>query len=59
MPALPFIDPENFNPGYLTRKMHLMPKQGDHEPWVFKPDYYTEKDELPVCDLGDGTLVYE
>jgi cation diffusion facilitator CzcD-associated flavoprotein CzcO len=58
MPALPWVDPENFNPGYLLRGLHLMPKQGDHAPWVFKQDYYTEKDELPVCDLEDGALVY-
>ena len=58
MPALPWVDPENFNPGYLLRGLHLMPKQGDHAPWVFKQDYYSEKDELPVCDLEDGALVY-
>ncbi len=58
MSPRPFIDPENFNPGYLMRSMHMMPKQGDHEPWLFSQDYYTEKDELPVCDLDDGALVY-
>ncbi len=59
MPALPFVDPDNFNPGYLMRSMHLMPKQGDNEPWVFKQDYYTEKDELPQADLDDGALIFE
>ncbi len=59
MPALPFIDPENFNPGYLMRSMHMMPKQGDHAPWVFAQDYYTEKDELPAADLDDSALVYK
>ncbi|MDH5737820.1 MAG: FAD-containing monooxygenase EthA, partial [Gammaproteobacteria bacterium] len=59
MPKLPFIDPGNFNPGYLKRNMHLMPRQGDHEPWVFKQDYYAEKDSLPICDLDDGALVYD
>ncbi len=29
MPLLPWIDPENFNPGYLMRGMHLLPKRGD------------------------------
>ena len=29
----PFIEPENFNAGYLTRSMHLMPRQGDRDPW--------------------------
>lgn len=58
MPALPFIDPENFNPGYLQRSLHMMPKQGDHEPWTFRQDYYVEKEEIPNADLDDGTLVY-
>jgi cation diffusion facilitator CzcD-associated flavoprotein CzcO len=58
MPTRPFIDSENFNAGYLMRKMHLMPKQGDREPWVFSQDYYHEKDTIPAADLEDGTLVY-
>jgi len=59
MPARPFVDPENFDPGYLMRSMHLMPKQGDRDPWLHKQDYYTEKDEIPAADLDDGTLVYK
>ena len=59
MPELPWVDPENFNPGYLARSMHLMPKQSDREPWVFKQDYYSEKDSLPAADLGEEALVYE
>lgn len=59
MPHLPWIDPENFNPGYLTRSLHLMPKQGDCEPWIFTQDYYKERDEFPAADLEDGSLVYD
>lgn len=58
MPELPFFDPENFNPGYIMRSLDLMPRQGDHQPWVFAQDYYTEKDELPAADLDDGSLTY-
>ncbi len=58
MPALPFIDEENFNAGYLLRNIALMPKQGDHQPWIFSQDYYREKDEIPAADLEDGTLKY-
>ncbi|OUR78104.1 FAD-containing monooxygenase EthA [Alphaproteobacteria bacterium 46_93_T64] len=59
MPELPFVDPENFNAGYLTRDMHKMPKQGDRQPWIFSQDYYSEKEEIPAADLEDGTLIYE
>jgi len=58
MARLPWIDPENFNPGYLARGIHLMPKQGDHEPWVFTQDYHMEKSEFPAANLEDGALVY-
>ncbi len=58
MPALPWVDPENFNAGYLSRKLHLMPKRGDRAPWTFSQDYMIEKDEIPAADLDDGTLVY-
>ncbi len=59
MPRLPWVDPENFNPGYLMRGMHLLPKQGDKDPWRHTQDYWTEKDELPLADLDDGALVFE
>jgi len=58
MPARPLVESENFNAGYLTRQMHILPKQGDRQPWIFSQDYYAEKDEIPAADLEDGTLVY-
>lgn len=58
MPLLPWVDPENFNPGYLARGLPLLPKQGGHDPWRHTQDYWTEKDELPVADLDDGALLY-
>jgi len=58
MPHLPWIDSDNFNPGYLTRSLHLMPKQGDREPWVFTQDYWKEKEEFPAANLADDSLVY-
>jgi cation diffusion facilitator CzcD-associated flavoprotein CzcO len=59
MPLLPWIDAENFNPGYLMRGIHLLPKQGDKPHWQHSQDYWTEKDELPAIDLDDGALVYD
>ena len=58
MDLRPWVDPDNFNPGYLARGMHLLPCQGDRAPWVHSQDYWTEKDELPVADLHDGSLRY-
>jgi cation diffusion facilitator CzcD-associated flavoprotein CzcO len=59
MPLKPWIDPENFNPGYLMRGMHLLPKSGDKPEWRHSQDYWREKDELPVIDLDDPAFVYE
>ena len=58
MPLLPWIDPENFNPGYLMRGMHLLPKRGDKPEWQNTQDYWAEKDALPAIDLDDGAFVY-
>ncbi len=58
MKLMPWVDPDNFNPGYLQRGMHLLPKQGDRAPWRHSQDYWTERDEMPVVDLDDGSLVY-
>jgi cation diffusion facilitator CzcD-associated flavoprotein CzcO len=59
MARLPWVEPDNFNPGYLARSMHLMPRQGDHDPWRHTQDYWTEKDELPAADLDDGALLFK
>ena len=57
MQLLPWIDPENFNPGYLMRGMHLLPKRGDKPEWQHTQDYWTEKDTFPATDLDDGVFV--
>lgn len=54
-----WIDPENFNPGYLMRRMHLMPKRGDKPEWQHTQDYWVEKEELPKIDLDDAAFVYK
>jgi cation diffusion facilitator CzcD-associated flavoprotein CzcO len=59
MQLLPWIDPENFNPGYLLRGMHLLPKRGDKPDWQHTQDYWSEKDEFPAIDLEDLAFVYE
>jgi len=58
MQLRPWVDPENFNPGYLSRNLALLPRQGSHEPWLNSQDYAIEKNQMPVADLDDGTLAY-
>jgi cation diffusion facilitator CzcD-associated flavoprotein CzcO len=58
MPQLPWIDAENFNPGYVMRGIHLLPKRGDKPEWQHSQDYWTEKDQFPAIDLDDKAFVY-
>ncbi len=59
MPLLPWIDPQNFNPGYLMRSMHLLPKRGDKPEWQHTQDYWAEKEAIPAIDLDGPEFVYQ
>ena len=58
MARLPWLSEDEFNPGYMKRGMHMMPKNGDQDPWRFSPDYYVERKQVPRYNLDDETLVY-
>ncbi|MBV1896755.1 MAG: NAD(P)/FAD-dependent oxidoreductase [Rhodobacteraceae bacterium] len=58
MKISPWIDPENFNAGYVMRSLDILPRQGDRQPWVMTQDYFSDRETMPAADLGDGTLVY-
>lgn len=59
MPLHPWVDPEDFNPGYLMRAVDLLPKRGDKPEWRHTQDYWTERKELPAVDLDDEAFVYD
>ncbi len=59
MPLGTWMDPEDFNPGYLMRGMHLLPKRGDKREWRHTQDYWAEKDEIPALDLDGPEFVYD
>ncbi len=59
MKRLPWMDPENFSPGYLMRAMHLLPKRGDKPEWQHTQDYWTEKNEIPEIDLDGEEFHYD
>ncbi len=58
MKILPWIDPENFNPGYLMRGMDQLPKAGSNYEWRHTQDYWREKNELPLVDLDAEEFAY-
>jgi cation diffusion facilitator CzcD-associated flavoprotein CzcO len=58
MPLLSWIDPNNFNPGYLMRSLHLLPKRGDKPEWQHTQDYWAEKVAIPAIDLDGEEFAY-
>ncbi len=59
MKLLSWMDPQNFNPNYLMRDMHLLPKRGEKPEWQHTQDYWTERDVIPAIDLDNPAFVYE
>ena len=59
MELRPWVEPDNFNPGYLARGMHLLPRQGTQQPWKNEQDYAVERLQWPEVDLEDGALRFE
>ena len=59
MPLLPWMDPDNFSPGYLMRSMHLLPKRGDKPEWQHTQNYWVEKEDIPAIELDAPEFHYE
>jgi hypothetical protein len=58
MPILPWIEDDNFNPHYLTRDIHKLPRRGDKEEWRHNQDFWLEKDAFPAIDLNGSEFGY-
>lgn len=58
MPLLPWIEEENFNPGYLMRGLSQLPKRGDKPEWRHNQDYWAERDDIPQINLDGAEFAY-
>ncbi len=54
----PWVDPEDFNPGYMMRSKHLFPNQGDKPEWQHSQDYLYERAAFADIDLDDALFSY-
>jgi cation diffusion facilitator CzcD-associated flavoprotein CzcO len=54
MPALDWIS--DFSSGYIQRRMHLLPKQGDRWPWTNTQDYLADRRAILQGPVDDGVL---
>jgi hypothetical protein len=59
MEVLPWIEADNFNPGYLMRDMHKLPRRGNKEEWRHNQNYWLERDAIPAIDLDGQEFVYD
>ena len=59
MKILPWIEQDNFNPGYLQRGLDQMPRRGDNAVWRHNQDYWAEKDAFPEIDLTGAEFLYD
>ena len=57
MKILPWIEEDNFNPGYLMRDLDRLPRRGDKPEWRHNQDYWTERGEIPSTDLDGEEFV--
>lgn len=58
MDILPWIESDNFNPGYLNRGIDAMPRRGDKPEWRHNQDYWAERDAFPLIDLDGAEFAY-
>jgi cation diffusion facilitator CzcD-associated flavoprotein CzcO len=59
MKLQPWIDEEHFNPGYMMRNQHLLPKRGENPEWAHSQDYWWERDVFPAIDIEATPFVYD
>ena len=57
MPTRPWI--EDFSSGYMQRSMHLLPKQGDREPWLNTQNFKRDRKMIRRSKLDDGVLTFD
>ena len=58
MALLPWIDEQNFNPGYFARGSNILPRRGAKPEWQHTQDYWADKDIFPAIDLDAPAFVY-
>jgi cation diffusion facilitator CzcD-associated flavoprotein CzcO len=56
MPADDWI--RDFSSGYIQRKMHLLPRQGDRAPWINTQNYALDRKIIHDGPIEDGVLTF-
>lgn len=56
MPRTPWLDGQEFTPGYMQRGGHILPRRGEGPEWTHTQDYWAERDALPEVDFAAAPL---
>ena len=56
MPERPWID--SFSAGYMSRVMHMFPRQGNHAPWINPQNFARDKKMFRRAPLDDGAMQF-
>ncbi|MEM6318720.1 MAG: NAD(P)/FAD-dependent oxidoreductase [Bacteroidota bacterium] len=48
----------DFSSGYIKRKIHLLPKQGDKKPWKLKQNYLFDRMMIEYGKVDDGVMIF-
>lgn len=56
MAPRPFID--DFPAGYIRRAMHLLPRQGDREPWLNTQNYLRDRKFIGRAPVADDVMEF-
>lgn len=55
MASTPWLD---FSSGYVQRALDKLPMQGDHEPWLNKQNYASDRKVFPSKPVDDGAVLF-
>jgi cation diffusion facilitator CzcD-associated flavoprotein CzcO len=59
LPKLPWVDTENFNPGYMMRSLQLLPKRLAKAEWQHTNDYSSDREVFRTIDFDAPEFVYD
>lgn len=59
MVLLPYLDTEEFNPGYVQRAANTLPRRGDKHIWRHSQDYWADKADLCRVDFSEEPLHFQ
>ena len=58
-PKLDWLQEQDFDPGYIRRGTHLLPRRLNKPEWMHTQDYWSDKDIFPRIDFNDSIFQFK